>query len=183
MLLVQLSAGFQSLPPLPTSKLGPSGADSWVCVCVRSRPLWVSPMSSPVRLVVFPIAAPPTGVLRGLRLYFPAGALGLWVYLAPQLLLLVHLQVNMGLPSQQLPPHQVTSRCLATSPLGPAARLRPSCRLGECFFFISLVVRLLYSSIFCQFWLFFVFKFVVALLLFVRGDKVYLPTPPSWPEV
>ena len=30
MLLVQLSAGFQSLPPLPTSKLGPSGADSQV---------------------------------------------------------------------------------------------------------------------------------------------------------
>ena len=28
MLLVQLSAGFQSLPLLPTSKLGPSGADS-----------------------------------------------------------------------------------------------------------------------------------------------------------
>ena len=30
MLLVQLSVAFQSLPPLPTSKLGPSGADSWV---------------------------------------------------------------------------------------------------------------------------------------------------------
>ena len=30
MLLAQLSAGFQSLPPLPTSKLGPSGAVSWV---------------------------------------------------------------------------------------------------------------------------------------------------------
>ena len=28
--LAQLSVGFQSLPPLPTSKLGPSGADSWV---------------------------------------------------------------------------------------------------------------------------------------------------------
>ena len=30
MLLAQLSAGFQSLPLLPTNKLGPSGADSWV---------------------------------------------------------------------------------------------------------------------------------------------------------
>ena len=29
-LLAQLSAGVQSLPPLPTSKLGPSGADSQV---------------------------------------------------------------------------------------------------------------------------------------------------------
>ena len=28
--LALLSAGFQSLPPLPTSKLGPSGADSQV---------------------------------------------------------------------------------------------------------------------------------------------------------
>ena len=30
---------------------------------------------------------------------------------------------------------------------------------------------------------FFVFKFVVVLLLVVRGGKVYLPMPPSWPEV
>ena len=29
-LLVHLSAGFQSLLPLPTSKFGLSGADSWV---------------------------------------------------------------------------------------------------------------------------------------------------------
>ena len=29
-LLAQLSADFQSLPPLPTSELGPSGADSQV---------------------------------------------------------------------------------------------------------------------------------------------------------
>ena len=28
--LAKLLAGFQSLPLLPTSKLGPSGADSWV---------------------------------------------------------------------------------------------------------------------------------------------------------
>ena len=28
--LAQLLAGFQSLPPLPTMKLGPSGADSQV---------------------------------------------------------------------------------------------------------------------------------------------------------
>ena len=30
MLLAQLSAGFQSFPPLPKRKLGPSGADFWV---------------------------------------------------------------------------------------------------------------------------------------------------------
>ena len=60
-----LLASFQSLPPLPTSKLGPSGAASRVggCVCVCSRTLWVCPTSSPVRLGVSPTAAStPTGV-------------------------------------------------------------------------------------------------------------------------
>ena len=47
--------------------------------------------------------------------------------------------------------------------------------------FNSLVVGLSYSSIFWQFWLFFVFKFVVFLLV-VRGGKVYLPMPPYWPK-
>ena len=55
--------------------------------------------------------------------------------------------------------------------------------LDECFLFNSLVVGLLYSSIFWQFYLFLVFKFVVALVLVVQGGKVFLPTPPSWPEV
>ena len=44
-------------------------------------------------------------------------------------------------------------------------------------------IPLYVSSIFWQFWLFFVFKFVVFLLLVVQGGKVYLPMPPSWPEV
>ena len=59
----------------------------------------------------------------------------------------------------------------------------PPTSLNECVFFNSLVVGLPNSFIFCQFWLFFVFKFVVVLLLLVRGGKVYLPTPPSWLEV
>ena len=37
----------------------------------------------------------------------------------------------------------------------------PLTSLGECFFFISLVVRLPYSSIFCQFWMLFVFKLLL----------------------
>ena len=46
----------------------PSG---WACA--HSRPLWVSPTSSPVRLGVSPAAAPTPTVfsIRGLRLYFP----------------------------------------------------------------------------------------------------------------
>ena len=59
----------------------------------------------------------------------------------------------------------------------------PPASLDECFFFNSLAVRLPYSLIFWQFWLFFVFKFVVVLLLVVRGGTVYLPMPPCWPEV
>ena len=66
---------FQSLHPLPTIKLGPSGADSlgggeWACV--PSRTLWVSPVNSPVRLGVSPTAATPTGFFQSevLRLYF-----------------------------------------------------------------------------------------------------------------
>ena len=34
--LAHLSASFQSLPPLSTSKLGPSGADSWEGGCVHA---------------------------------------------------------------------------------------------------------------------------------------------------
>ena len=59
----------------------------------------------------------------------------------------------------------------------------PPTSLDECFFFNSLVVGLPYSSIFCQFLLFFVFNFVVVFLSVVEGGKLYLPTPPSWLEV
>ena len=58
----------------------------------------------------------------------------------------------------------------------------PPTSLDECFFFNSLVVGLPYILIFCQFWLFFVFKFVVVLLLVVREGIVCLPMPPSWPD-
>ena len=74
MALVPLSAGLQSFPPLPTIKLGPSGADfpsGWACVCTRT--LWVSPPNSPVRLGVSPAVAstPQVFSISGLRLCFP----------------------------------------------------------------------------------------------------------------
>ena len=60
--LAQLSAGFQLLPSLLTSKLGPSGADSWVGRFVYILgPPWVSPKNSPVRLGVPPAATTPIG--------------------------------------------------------------------------------------------------------------------------
>ena len=98
--LAPLSAGIQSLPLLPTSKLRPSGADSpgrWVCV--HSRTLWVSPMNSPVRLGVSPAASTPKGfsVIGFEGLFTHTGTLGCAVCLAPQLFLLVYSHTNVGL--------------------------------------------------------------------------------------
>ena len=59
----------------------------------------------------------------------------------------------------------------------------PPTSLSECFFFNSLVVRLPYSFFFMAVLIIFVFKFVVVLLKVVQGDNLYLPMPPSWPEV
>ena len=87
------------------------------------------------------------------------------VCLSPQLFLLVYLHASGTAHSAQLP--------VSAPPPG----------LDECFFFNSLIIGFPYSLIFCQFWLFFVFIFVVVLLLIVQGGKVYLPMPPSWPEV
>ena len=88
-MLALLSASFQSLPPLPTSKVGPSGADS--------RTLWVSPMNSPVKLGVSPAAAStPRGVFnQWFEALFPT--LELWVAQS------VTLSTSCCLTSQSLP--------------------------------------------------------------------------------
>ena len=141
MLLALLSAGFQSFPLLPTSRLSPSGADSlgrWFCI--YSRTMWVSLSNSPVRMGVSPAAAStPTGVfIQRFEALFPGtGILGCEVC------------------------HRSTSCCLA-HPSPPATALlqvlsaqlpvsAPPTGLDECFFFNSLVVGLPYSWIFCQF--------------------------------
>ena len=178
-----------------THKLGPSGAASWVGGLMHTlgpcgslqRPLLRLRSFPEVRLGVSPAAASiPMDVFnQGFEALFPhAGALGCTVCLTPQLFLPVYLHLNVGPPSPQSP----------TSPGLPATTLlrvlfaqlpssAPPTGMDECFFFNSLVVRLPYSSIFCQFWLFFVFKCVVVLLLVVRGGTVCLPMPPSWPKV
>ena len=105
---------------------------------------------------------------------FPcAGALSCVVYFAPPLFLLVYLCANVGLrgllaaalpaPSHNPPPcwvHQPLPCWESSLPRLPIST-RPT-GLDECFFFISLVVGLPYSSIFCQFWLFFVFKLLLS---------------------
>ena len=75
-----LSSGFQSFTLDAHSQTGPLWCwfpSKWACA--HSRPLWVSQMTSPVRLGVSPAAAPtPTGVFnQRFEALFPrAGALG-----------------------------------------------------------------------------------------------------------
>ena len=81
-----LSSGFQSLPLLPTIKLGPSGAGSLVAGLVHAPGPCASPTTSPVRLGVSPAATPtPTGSFnQRFEALFPlAGALGYPVFFAP----------------------------------------------------------------------------------------------------
>ena len=57
----------------------------------------------------------------------------------------------------------------------PAACATPPTFLDECFFFISFVVGLPCSSVFCQFWLFFVFKLLLSFFwLWEEAQCVYL---------
>ena len=123
--------------------------------------------------------------IRGLRLYFPT--LELWVAWSislPSCSSWFICTQTWDLLLHQPPPHppslvhQPPPCC--TRPLPQLPVSAPPTGLDECFL-NSLVVRLPYSLIFCQFWLFFVFKFV--LLLVVRGGTVCLPTSPSWLEV
>ena len=68
MLLVQLSASFQSLPATH-KQIGPFWCwfpGEWVCV--HSRTLWVSPTNSPVRLGISPTTSPTPTVVFSQRL-------------------------------------------------------------------------------------------------------------------
>ena len=99
---------------------------------------------------------------------FPhSGALGCVVCFVPPLFLPVYLHANVGLqgpPAAALP--QVLSTQLPVS--------APPTGLDECVF-NSLVVGLLYSLIFCQFWLFFVFKLLLSFFwLCKEAQCVYL---------
>ena len=125
---------FSVTPSTTHNQIGPL----WCCflsgwVCVRSRPLHVSPTNSLVRLGVSPTSAStPTGVFnQWFEALFPrAGALGFavchWVYQ-----LLPHCQPQLCSPLSTI--HHLTgstSLCLAVSPPRPAARLHPSYRSG-----------------------------------------------------
>ena len=133
----------------------PSG---WACA--HSRPLWVSPTTSPVRLGVSPAAAPtPTGAFnQRFEALFPcAGALGYSVCFAPRLS--VHACGAAGSASGQ-----------TACPVRPTLRQSRSCM----FIFYLLGVGLPCRLIFCQFWLFFVFKLLSFFWLCKEAQCVYL---------
>ena len=114
--------------------------------------------------------------ISSLRLYFPT--LETWASrsasLPTSLFLPVYLCTNVGPQGLLAAAWHVCSTirhlagsaspCLAESPLCPGCPSPPSppTSLVGCFFFISLVVGLPYSLIFCQFWLFFVFKLLLS---------------------
>ena len=147
-------------------------------------------MNSLVRLGVSPATATPTDFYsqRFCSFLFPCWNPGLCSLSCSPV-------VPPGLSTSKCGIAPSASHCLARpSPHGPPAATllhvlsflpnsTPPTSLSDCFFFNSLVVGLPYSSICWHFWLFFVFKFVVILLLVVRGGKSYLPLTPSWPEV
>ena len=185
MALAPLSAGFQSLPLLPTIKLVPSGADSRVGKLVThpprdpcSRPLWVSPTTSPVRLGVSPAAAPtPTGILnqRFEALFPQAGALGYAVCFAPHHLsgLSVRECGAAGSASGETAcPIRPTLR-QSQSRHSHASPLRPGCPSPP-----LLPVWMNVYFLFPWCWTYLLFDFLSVLV--VQGGALCLPTPPSW---
>ena len=79
--------------------------------------------------------------------------------------------------------HQPPHCCHTASSLPWLPISTPPTCLDEYGFFKFLVVGLPYSSIFWQFWAFFVLRLVVILLMVVQGGKACLFTPPFWLEV
>ena len=165
MALAPLSAGFQSLPLLPTMKLGPSGADSRVGELVHTlgpcgslqRPLlwgWES--------FLLPPQNPWASSIRGLRLYFPT--LEPWVTPSASLpairpsLSVCECGAAGSAGGQTACPvrpalRQSWSRHGQASPLRTGACLHHSYRSGWMFIFYFLGVGLPCRSIFRQFWL------------------------------
>ena len=155
----------------------------WVGLCTFWDPV-VSPTNSPVRLGVSPTAAStPTGSYlqsEVFTLYFPilhpcvVRSTSLPIF-SPSL---SALECGTGQSSSSRLTQSVRYS-LAKILLYLGAHLCPTYPTGECFFFNSLVVRLPYSTSFCQLWLLLVFKFDVVLISVVQRGTVYLPTPPS----
>ena len=188
MVLAPLSAAFSHFPHYPQA--------NWALPALI--PGCVSPTNSPMRLGVSPAAASTLKgfSVSGLRLHFPSlEPWGCGVCFTPPLFFLVYQHRNVGQPSLQaaawrdLPP----APCLSSSTItGSAATLPTVCSsrlpvsalptgLDECVYFYSLVVRLPCSLIFCQFWLFFIFKLLLSFFwLCEEAQCVYLCHHLGW---
>ena len=152
----------------------PSG---WACA--HSRPLWVSPMTSPVRLGVSPAAAPtPTGIFnQRFEALFPrAGALG---YAVSASLPAVRRGLSVrecgatGSVSGQTACPLRPTLCQSRSRQGNASPLHPGCPSPP---LLPVWMNISFLSPWCCTSLSFDFLSV----LVVRGGTVCLPTPPSW---
>ena len=146
--------------------------------CAHSRPLWVSPMTSPVRLGVSPAAAPtPTGIFnQRFEALFPcAGALAYAVCFTPrrssrficaQMWGCRVCQWSDCLPRlSHTPPVSVPPWPRESSP-----SLCPSPPLLPVWTYVSFLSPWCRTSL--------PFNFLSALV--VRGGAVCLPMPPSW---
>ena len=106
--------------------------------------------------------------ISDLRLYFPM--LELWVAQSVTWSTRRCLAGQLQLCAPHSTIHHLAgsaSRHLAACPLAPLPVSATPTGLDECFFFISLVVGLPCGSIFCQFWLFFVFKLLSLSLIHI----------------
>ena len=172
MLLAWLSASFWSLPPLPTSKLGPSGADSQVggivyvpesCSSHQQALLWGWESLPPLQ---------PPQVLQPdvLRVFF-SPALETW--LAQSILLpncsspFIHMQTWDHLVLQPPPCGEFSLSWLPV--------YIPPTSLDECFFFNSLVVGLPYSSSFWQIWVVLVLNLLLSFFWLCKEAKCIYP--------
>ena len=180
MSLAPLSASFQSLPQLPTIKLGPSGADFRVdglvyilapCWSLQGTLLWrweflsLTGVFSQVWGFISPLWNPE---LRGL---------------SRSLVVPPSLSARECGTTQSAIHHLASSASCSLAPVFSTQLplSAPTTDLDECFFFKSLVVGLPYSLIFCQFWMFFVFKFVVSFFwLCEEAQCVYLRLHLGW---
>ena len=197
MVLASPSSSFQSLPPLPTSKLGPSSADFWVGGFVYILGLCESLQQTLLWGWEFLLLPQPPQIFtpRGFEAFFShSGTLSCPVCLAPQLFLPVYLNANVrppGLPAspllallgQQLPcpldppasaflilSALAVHLCLSSQSKWMFLLLLLGCRTSIQFNFLAVLVIFLHI-------------FVFVLLFVVRACKVYLPMPPSWSEV
>ena len=130
-----------------------------------------------MRLGVSPAAtSTPTAVFnQWFEALFPhAGTLGCAVCHPAHQLLPRRPAAALPTPLHNPPPRWVHQPpCRESSPPQLPVPAPPT-GLDECFFFISLVVGLPYSSIFCRFWLFFVFKLLSFFWLCEEAQCVYL---------